>query len=85
MDCGQLQILDIPPSVEVIEAMALNGGVRTLIVRSIEPPRVNTNKDFFNLSASVIYVPDESMEQYQAASGWSKHTERLRPLSKYPG
>ena len=84
MDCGQLQVLDLPPSVEVIEARAING-IRTLLVRSIEPPKVNTNMDFFNLSATVIYVPDESIDQYQAASGWSKHTERLRPLSEYPG
>jgi hypothetical protein len=80
-DCSSLEVIDLPATVEYIGYRAITS-VRTLIVRSIEPPEVDMYGDF-PLSASVIYVPDESIEEYKTAIGWSKYAERLYGLSAY--
>ena len=32
-----------------------------------------------------VYVPDDSLEAYKAASGWSYYEERIHPMSEYTG
>ena len=39
---------------------------------------------FTGLSADLkIYVPDDSVEAYKQASGWSKYAEKIFALSSY--
>lgn len=33
----------------------------------------------------IIYVPDESVNAYKTASGWSSHAARIKGISEYPG
>jgi hypothetical protein len=37
------------------------------------------------IPASVIYVPDESIEAYREAHLWKLHAQKFRPLSEYQG
>jgi hypothetical protein len=83
IDCA-LPLIDLPPSVEVIDERAFEHSVNTLIVRSVRPPGTD-NTGRFTLSAGLIYVPDGSVEAYKAAEGWIEYAGRIRPLSEYPG
>ena len=40
----------------------------------------------FNISGTYpIYVPDESIELYKSAKGWTNYTSRIKPLSEFTG
>jgi hypothetical protein len=82
-DCSSLKVLDLPASVESIHIDAVEGGVHTLVIRSIEPPQVHRSRSSTNLTVSVIYVPDGSIEKYKAATGYQG--VELRKLSEYQG
>jgi hypothetical protein len=80
-------VVDLPASLEIIGYNAFLGSAHTLIIRSVSPPVREHDKgeDFGTISASVIYVPDESLEAYKQAPLWKDHVQKLRPLSEYPG
>lgn len=81
--CTSLKLLDIPSTMlEIGDAViwGLNNQV-TIICRAITPPTFNN----FNANPLALYVPDESLSAYQAASGWSQYAKYMKPLSEYAG
>jgi hypothetical protein len=55
--------------------------LNTIICYAIEPPTISSNT-FPNVSFD-IYVPDEAVEAYKAATNWSSMALRIKPLSEY--
>jgi hypothetical protein len=95
-----LKVLDLPASVEIIEYLAFrDASIGTLIVRSVEPPsKLYGSPDHsltyeydpswtytLTIPASVIYVPDGSIEAYRTSPWWGIHASKFRPLSEYEG
>lgn len=54
----------------------------TLIVRATTPP-AGSSSMLQDSPNAIIYVPDESVDAYKAASGWSNYASRIQPLSSY--
>lgn len=86
-DCSQCPELDLPATVTSIGSMGFAnnyGYLKVVIIRAINPPTLATNA-FSNTTGHTIYVPDESVDAYKAATGWNIHADRIKPLSDYQG
>ena len=56
----------------------------TMIIHATTPPTVNSSA--FNRATFIaIYVPDDSVDAYKAASIWSAQASKIHPLSEYTG
>ena len=82
-NCTSLMSIDIPESVTAInrEAFWTCGGLISIVVRNPTPITLVSGA-LTGVTAS-IYVPDDSVDAYKAASGWSSFASRIKPLSEY--
>ena len=56
----------------------------TIVLLSTTPPKVS-EIERANYQSLKFYVPDESVDKYKKATGWSKFASSIYPLSEYPG
>jgi hypothetical protein len=96
---SNLRVLDLPASVEQVHYQTFNrSNIGTLILRSVTPPVIPKYISLYDmeyggdgtlspvvLPMGVIYVPDESLQAYREAEGWSESAAKFRGLSEYPG
>jgi hypothetical protein len=54
--------------------------LEAIVLRNTTPPTLGSGV-FTNTNNCPIYVPDESVEAYKAASGWSAYASRIYPMS----
>lgn len=54
---------------------------KTYIMHPITPPSVGR----FDTAPTAIYVPDDSVDAYKAASVWSNYASVIHPMSEYNG
>lgn len=82
--CSSLEVLDIPSGVTTIGRAAIYGLNNVIICRPIDPPSLGSGN---NNGSALIYVPDDSVNSYKAATNWnaSQIANRIRPLSQYTG
>lgn len=80
----QLTKVDLPASLETMNGgyHFYNSPLQYVICRATTPPTINSSS--FNYPSTIFYVPDESVSAYQAATNWSKHASRIKPLSELP-
>lgn len=60
-----------------------NNNSTIVVCRAITPPTKGTTN--YHANVKYIYVPDDSVEAYKAASGWSQYASKIKPLSEYTG
>lgn len=72
--------LDLPSTVTHIGNTAFHIARGIIICRPVTPPTLGSGNF---PGASVIYVPDESVEAYKTASNWSTYADKIKPLSEY--
>ena len=67
------------------DALATHGSTNTTtaICKAVTPP-TKTNTSYYN-NVAAVYVPDESVDAYKAATGWSQWASNIKPLSEYNG
>lgn len=53
-----------------------------VVVQNDTPPKLG-GLDVFQVSPDAIYVPDNSIEMYKAATNWSHYADKFRPLSEF--
>lgn len=53
----------------------------TVVCEPVTPPEGPGGLD----KATIVYVPDASVDAYKAASGWSAIASKIHPLSEYTG
>jgi hypothetical protein len=82
-NCKNLSFIRIPATVTSMQmtAFADNYMNRVLIMEPVTPPSINGT--FY--STYDIYVPDDSVEEYKAASNWSSAASKIHPMSEYTG
>ena len=83
---AKIRRIDLPSTLTFCDGFAFWGtdGLNTLICRAVTPPdRLNEYELVTDYSLATLYVPDESIEAYQAAPYWQKF-ERIMPLSEAP-
>ena len=80
-DCTSLASVTIPDNVTSISQSAFSGcsGLTSITVESTTPPTLGTNA-FYDTDNCPIYVPAESVETYNAASGWSSLASRIQAI-----
>lgn len=80
---NKLSFVDLPSTVTSIgNNTFLYRHIKTWIVRAVTPPTLGT-QTFRYGSIGSIYVPDESVETYKAATNWSAWASKIHPLSEY--
>lgn len=81
MNCTSLTFADLGEDCTSIGWRTFqNCPMETLICRAVNPP---TMGDTTLKSTCIIYVPDESVDAYKAASGWSGRAAYIKQLSEY--
>ena len=81
MDCTSLVELDLGAGVNAIAYAFQHSPLRIVTIRAVTPPEVTRSFQVIDQSCR-FYVPDESVETYKAASGWSQYTDKIYPLSQ---
>ena len=78
-----LTFVDLPSTLTKLGSAAFqsNTALETFICRATTPPTYGQNAIADCNYTFLIYVPDESVEAYKTASGWSSFASRIRPLS----
>ena len=79
---SKLEIIDIGTGITNIQNMAFYqcSKVQYYIVRATTPPKLGSAA-LAGVSGYVIYVPDASVNDYKAASGWSSYASKILPIS----
>ncbi|MDY5182241.1 MAG: leucine-rich repeat domain-containing protein, partial [Prevotella sp.] len=82
----KLEFVRLPSTITQIGISAFYHctALQTIIVEAITPPTFGSNA-LTDSNNCTIYVPDESVDAYKAASGWSIYSGRIKPLSEWPG
>lgn len=78
-----LTYVDLGRTITSIGTMAFSEcrNLNTVIVRNTVPPTFGTNAFYEPSSSLLIFVPDESVNAYKTADGWSSLADRIYPLS----
>ena len=81
--CTLLEYIILPSTVESIGSFFVYNcpKLESIVVQASTPPSIQPNT--FLGSSYNFYVPDASVEEYKAASGWSSYASRIKPLSDY--
>jgi hypothetical protein len=81
-----LETVEFGENVTSIASGAFKDGtaIRTVVSRNVTPPTTEDPFDDTTYLDGVLYVPDASIEAYQAAAGWKNFWE-IKPLSEYSG
>lgn len=82
--CTGLTNITIPASVTSIGDMIffMCSKLSTIIVEPTTPPKLGSSAFSSNASGRKIYVPDESVDAYKAASNWSTYADDILPMSE---
>ena len=82
--CTALERLDLPASVTNIWNNAFGGctALKVITIAATTPPALDTTA--LSGQSAEFYVPDDAVETYKAASGWSAYASRIHPMSECP-
>lgn len=84
-DCTGLTSITIPNSVTRIGSGVFKGcsGLTLIVMSTIVPPTLSSTTVFNNTHSNLqIYVPDESVDAYKAATNWSSYASKIKPMSQ---
>ena len=75
-----LELVDYPSTTEKMNNFMWNNDCKVFVCRALNPPVLTS---WGRGIVSAIYVPDESVNAYKTASGWSSKASVIYPLSTY--
>ena len=83
MGCTKLASVKIPSKLKAIGVLAFYGctSLTKIRLKAATPPAITSNT--FTATAE-FYVPDDAVDTYKAASGWSDYASRIHPMSECP-
>ena len=84
--CSGLTSLNLGSGVTSIGKSAFQNcsKLTSITILSIEPPTLGSSALTETSALTAIYVPDESVEAYKVADGWSDYADLIKPLSEKP-
>lgn len=82
-DCKELEFVEVPATVANIGTGFVAGctALKEIVLRNPTPATLGTAP--FNSTTCPFFVPNESVESYKSATGWSAFASRIYPLSIY--
>ena len=81
--CRNLNKIEIPSGVTGMSYTFWNAIIRELTLLPTTPPYYSDTLQY-QYGLQTIYVPDESVDTYKAATGWSEFADMIKPLSSKP-
>lgn len=86
--CPALRIIKLPQSIVEMQALCLvQCNNPSIVLYAVTPPSlVEGQKEQFSwnsISFSKIYVPDESVETYKYAAGWTEIADKIYSISQF--
>lgn len=80
--CNKLKSIVIPESVKTVGHIMFSYGLEEITFKSIIPPGFvwEGAYPFGDSLPLVIYVPEESLDDYKTADVWNKYAELMRPI-----
>ena len=89
-NCSKLTTVELPKATSIGSYVFQNcKSLKALVIRT--PSSVCTLNGFALASTSIasgtgyIYVPDDLVDSYKAATNWSTYADQIKPLSEYTG
>lgn len=86
-ECSSLNLIVIPSTCNAIGAYFLTSSTTAGSPRIKVVCRAETPPSFGGYGSSgtplAVYVPDQSVQSYKSASGWSEYPSAIKPLSTY--
>lgn len=85
-ESGKTGMLLILPSTLIrmaSDTLSTHGNNNTTVIvckATIPPTKDNTS---YHSTIKYVYVPDDSVEAYKAAAGWSQFPAKIKPLSEF--
>jgi hypothetical protein len=81
--CSNLISIEIPGSVKSFgnKVFTLCTGLTSVFVLAINPPTTSGIGFFYDTNDCPIYVPNESVDAYKSATGWSDYANRIQGIS----
>lgn len=86
--CFMLKEVRLGSTLTVLSVQTFNNAqfIESFVFYSTTPPTMASTNAFSSIStAAKIYVPDDSVDAYKAASNWSTYASYIYPLSEYTG
>ena len=82
--CSSLVVITLPASLTNINSRAFSGcsSLQYIRIEATTPPTLESAVIPSTIGA--IYVPDESVAAYQAATNWSKFASKIKGISEMP-
>lgn len=82
-DCTGLTYIELPSTITSIGNFALQRcNAAKIVCKAVTPPTI-TEYTFRWNDTGVVYVPDESVNDYKAAQYWSVIADRIYPISQF--
>ena len=84
-NCAKLRNITLPSSVQQMNGYVFLNctSMKWAKVLAATPPKLDTGMPTFSATGCEFYVPDDSVETYKAATGWSKMADRIHPMSEW--
>lgn len=84
-DCFKFKHVEFPSTVTSIGYNCFyRVTITELVMHAVVPPSLSNGGLGNGSSAKAIYVPDESVEAYKTADGWSRYASVVKPMSERP-
>lgn len=85
--CSSMKSIELPSTMTSIGANAFQycTGLILVSITADTPPSLGSSAFADCPALTGIYVPDESVEAYKAATNWSAYANKILPLSQYNG
>lgn len=80
-ECYGLTKIVLPSTIVSLNATSILPLVKKLVVKAVTPPTLYYYKNLTKVEE--IYVPDESVATYKAATNWKTYASYIKPLSEY--
>lgn len=82
-DCFKFKHVEFPSTVTSIGYNCFyRVAITELVMHAVVPPSLSNGSLGNGSSAKAIYVPDESVEAYKTADGWSRYESYIKPISE---
>lgn len=81
-NCTNIKYFELPSTITNLNNQILmNASPNVFICKAVQPPTLSTLA--MNKNNCWLYVPDDSVEAYKTASGWTIYANKIKPLSEY--
>ena len=82
--CNSVECIGLPDTLTSMDthSMYMDSGFKTLVMKAITPPTIQSNTFMSLPSSAKFYIPDNSVQAYKTATNWSSYASRIFAISQ---